>query len=117
MSTFERKLNEALLLEMPHVLWFDKQKDEMLTIPGTDISFHNGFDFRIERYAPEDYARINIAITRDGVIGMLDQDQGVFFKQTLRDPIMRTATIEEVSELEHLPEGWLENLGLDTAGV
>ena len=101
------------------MIWLDKPKDEVLTIPGTNVSFRTGFDFRIERYAPEDYARINIAITRDGVVGLLPVvgHSAVFFKQTIRDPIMRPATIEEVDELEHLPDNWLENIALDTASV
>lgn len=97
------------------MIWLDDKSAKF--IPGTDVAFSTGFDFRIERYSPEDYARINIAITRDGVVGLLAPGRGVFFKQTPRDPIMRGATVEEVEELEHLPDNWLENLALDTASV
>lgn len=96
------------------MIWLDNK--EMKAIPGTDVSFSTGFDFRIERYSPENYARINIAITRDGVVGRSGPGW-VFFKQTPRDPIMRTATVQEVKELEHLPDNWLENLALDIASA
>jgi hypothetical protein len=117
MKDFEQKLDEALLLEMPHMIWLDNKEPK--TIPGTDLTFETGFDFRIERYSPEDYARINMAITRDGVVGYVKGTIGgwVFFKQTARDPIMRIATVQEVNELEHLPDDWQENLALDTASV
>lgn len=96
------------------MIWLDDKS--LKYIPGTDIAFEMGFDFRIERYSPEDYARINIAITRDGVVGKAGA-AWAFFKQTPRDPIMRPATEQEVAELEHLPDNWLDNLALDTASV
>lgn len=96
------------------MIWLDNKDPK--TIPGTDLSFDMGFDFRIERYSREDYARINMAITRSGVVGLAG-DTWVFFQQTPRDPIMRPATESEISRLEHLPEGWLDEIALDTASV
>jgi len=98
-----------------HMVW--TERDRPTSIPGTDKSFHTGFDFRLERWAPEVYGKLAPALSSEGIVGQTNRGLWVYFQLTPGDPIMREATPEEVEQLERLPPGWEDHISLDTAST
>ena len=116
--SFDTKIN-TVLSEMPHMFWYDKSKDIILEIPGTDMTLRHGIDFRLERWASiEDKVRLWSALMfGQGVVGRTKQDVWVLFRiEDRKDPTMRIATLDEIQELERLPDGWEDNIAVDSWG-
>ena len=99
-------------MEKQHMFWYDKPKDVVLKMPGTDITFKHGFDLRLERWSSREEAlRICLAIFSEGVVGRSKQGIWVLFRlNSDSDPTMRVATPNEVESLEKLPDGWEDNM-------
>ena len=101
------------------MFWFDKPKDELVQIPGTDLRVRDGIDFCIERWARKDYIRISAVLypAGDGVVGQTRTGIWVLFRiHKDQDPTVREATPEEVGRLEHLPDGWEDHIAIDNFG-
>lgn len=108
---FRIRLDEILLNEGPHMFWFSPGK-----IPGTDISFNRGFDFRLERWARQDYHRVHYALSHGGIVGETKKGAFVLFAYTRDDNIMMEVTPGEASKHPRLPDGWEDNLSVDNFG-
>ena len=95
------------------MFWYDKPKDVVLKMPGTDITFKHGIDFRLERWLTKDDGMpiCEALLVGVGVVGRTKQGVWVLFRLNKdSDPTMREATPDEVQTLENLADGWEDNM-------
>jgi len=117
MRSFARRLDEALLLEMPHMFWYAPYDEEEKRIPGTGLVFRKALDFRFERRLyrkdPELTAKLSNDLYETGIVGEANSGTWVYFGVLNNRAIVREAALEEVEQLTHLPVGWLKHVRVD----
>jgi len=110
---------EGVLTEEPHLFFYPRLKEPM-RLPGTNVDFQYGIDFRLERWAgSEAYKTINLALLVDGVVGRTKTGVWIFFKlprKMTENPTIREATPEEAARLPQLPDGWEDKMAVDASG-